>query len=385
MIKKRVLELDILRGIAFLFVVLQHTIGGFSYRDDISEIDLLISKLLYVIAKCGVPVFIFLSALALLYRYKENLDIKDFYIKKFKYLFLPFAIWSLYRIKVTGTEIDGSIVWRILSGDAQYHLWYMSMIIRIYLYFPLIYYLNRFISKQRRSVKIASFLVLAILYVIIDDIDISNILIKIFFSNPTDLQIRFMNNSPLNHCFYFILGAYAAGNYEKYKEILICNKKKVLCAYSVLLGYEYYIALEGNLAYVFTWINKYLPVNTVFMSFSIVIFLLLSDFICKSITFISKILVFISRYSFPAYLIHVAVLNGLTFKMSITNELSHSVEFWLIGALKSIAICWVLSYMPFSKYVLGCSTRINMDKIKDIIMKNILLPGKRILFNHMRA
>lgn len=385
MAKKRLVELDIMRGIAFLFVVLLHTVGGFSYRDDISVNDFFISKLLYTIAKCGVAVFIFLSAVTLLYRYGEKLDIKDFYIKKAKFLFLPFAIWSIYILISTGTVIDRTVIWRILSGDAQYHLWYMSMIIRIYLYFPLIYALNKFIKKQNRKIIIASFVVLTICYTVIDDLDISDIIINLFFNNPTDLQIRFMDNSPLNYCYYFIIGVYAVNNYDKFKETVINNKHRILLVYASLLGYQYYRAVGGQFIDVFNYINSYLPVETLFLSTSIMIFYILSDYIHRSYDYISKVLEFISRYSFPAYLIHVSILNHLTFEMSVTNELSCSLEFWLVGAVRSILICWALSYLPCAKYVLGCKSRMNMHKIRNVIKNDIVMPGKRLLCHHMKA
>ena len=35
--KERLVEFDLIRGMAFIFIVLQHTIGGFSFRSDISR------------------------------------------------------------------------------------------------------------------------------------------------------------------------------------------------------------------------------------------------------------------------------------------------------------------------------------------------------------
>lgn len=381
MSKKRLLELDIMRGIAFLFVVIQHTIGGFSYRDDISINDFYISKLLYVVARSGVPIFVFLSAVALLYRYDDKLDIKDFYIKKIKYLFLPFAIWSIYRLKCTGTEIDGTVIWRVLSGDAQYHLWYMSMIIRIYLYFPLIYLLNKHLKKQSRNTKIGIFLVLTVCYIIINDINISGIMTNFFFTNPSEQQVRFMNNTPLNYAYYFILGAFVVNDYEKIKQAIINNKYKLLLAYIILQGYEYYIELGGSITDTFKTINNYLPVHAVCMNILILLLIIGCSYVETSFVYLSTILKFISKYSFPAYLIHVSILNDLTFKMAITNQLSCSVKFWYIGVVKSIVICWALSYLPFSKYFLGCKTKLNMSKIRNIASKDLINKWKDILYN----
>ena len=108
MSKKRIAELDILRATAFIFVVLQHTVGGFSYRDNLSINNLLISKFIYTIAKAGVPIFLFLSAVTLIYTYNDKLNIKEFYIKKIKFLFLPFKS-LLNTLPTSGIPILSSI------------------------------------------------------------------------------------------------------------------------------------------------------------------------------------------------------------------------------------------------------------------------------------
>ena len=136
--KERLLELDVMRGIAFLFIVLQHTIGGFSYRDDISFNNFIVSKFIYIGAETGVELFIFLTAASLIYTYINKFDIKDFYIKKLKFLVLPFVIWSIIIMINNGQTLNVQSILVIFTGDAQYHLWYMGMILRIYLYFPII-------------------------------------------------------------------------------------------------------------------------------------------------------------------------------------------------------------------------------------------------------
>ncbi|MGN0144049.1 MAG: acyltransferase family protein, partial [Clostridium sp.] len=93
--KERLYELDVMRGIAFLFIVIQHSIGGFSFRDEISFNDFIISKFIYTAAENGVELFIFLTAVSLIYTYYDKFNIKEFYIKKLKFLVLPFVIWSI--------------------------------------------------------------------------------------------------------------------------------------------------------------------------------------------------------------------------------------------------------------------------------------------------
>ena len=77
--KERLLEFDILRGLAFIFIVIQHTLGGFSFRDDITTNGLFISKFIYTIAKIATPLFVCLTGISLLYTYYDKFNAKDFY------------------------------------------------------------------------------------------------------------------------------------------------------------------------------------------------------------------------------------------------------------------------------------------------------------------
>lgn len=85
---KRLKELDVLRAIAFIFVVEQHTMGGYSNINGISSFYYHIFKFFYTIATPAVAVFFCISAVSLFHVYSKKLDHKKFYIKRIKkYLF----------------------------------------------------------------------------------------------------------------------------------------------------------------------------------------------------------------------------------------------------------------------------------------------------------
>ena len=105
-------------------------------------------------AEIATPLFTCLTGVALLYTYYDKFDIKTFYIKKLKFLVLPFVFWSVFIIIFKNKPIDKNILLTIFTGNAQYHLWYMGMILRIYLYFPIILIFFKFINKQKIYIKI---------------------------------------------------------------------------------------------------------------------------------------------------------------------------------------------------------------------------------------
>lgn len=375
MSKKRIIELDILRAAAFLFVVLQHTVGGFSYRDGLSIENLLVSKFIYTIAKAGVPLFLFLSAVTLIYTYGDKLNVKDFYIKKIKFLFMPFVIWSIYCLISKGYAFDSSTIWTIISGDAQYHLWYMSMIMRIYLYFPLIYMFNRFLKKQKNYVQLIFFICFVIGYFIIENVDISGFFTNLLFNDPTEMQRRFFNCSPLYYYIYFVLGQYFINHYERFKELIIENKYKIIISYVVLLLYEHYVSLEGHIEYPFSFIKSYNTISVLYFCISIICAYIAAYYISHCHKYALHVFNFIGKYSFPAYLIHITVVNELTLKIPTTNQVTCMIKFWVLTVMISIGICWILSYLPFAKYILGVRSHIDLEKIKNVMLDNVRYIG----------
>lgn len=131
--EKRLKEIDILKAAAFIFIVAQHTIGGYSNVKNLYFLDYGILKFLYVIAKSGVPIFLFISGVLFFRVYGDKLNLKDFYVKKFKYIFIPYVIWSaLNMYYMNNTERFSDFIIEIIAGNGAFHLWYMGMVIRLF-------------------------------------------------------------------------------------------------------------------------------------------------------------------------------------------------------------------------------------------------------------
>lgn len=297
--KERLLELDVMRGIAFLFIVLQHTIGGFSYRNDISFSNFIESKFIYTVAEIGVEIFIFLTAASLIYTYINKFDIKDFYIKKLKFLVLPFVIWSVIIMINNGQTLNFKSILVIFSGDAQYHLWYMGMILRIYLYFPIILLITKIVLKKNIYVKSGVFIFLAYLYsYVLNHYGISEFVSEHLFKNPSDLEKKFVNVSPIFYYFYFILGVYAICNYKKFKEKILKFKYLIIMVYVITLGFYYYIEITERYNFGLPILKSNIEMSILYRSISILFFYLISCIIMDKFHIVLKILTLISRYSF---------------------------------------------------------------------------------------
>ena len=138
--KERIIELELIRAIAFIFILLQHTIGGYAISPDAPFNDALILRLIYSLSKSAIPIFIFVSAVSLFYNYSEGIDIWKFYKKRIVTIFLPYACCTFIYIFIFGYKVNNIII-SLIDGNTVFHLWYIGTIMRIYLFFPLVLFL----------------------------------------------------------------------------------------------------------------------------------------------------------------------------------------------------------------------------------------------------
>ncbi|GEQ15405.1 acyltransferase [Clostridium butyricum] len=360
--KERLLELDVMRGIAFLFIVLQHTIGGFSYRDDISFNNFIVSKFIYIGAETGVELFIFLTAASLIYTYINKFDIKDFYIKKLKFLVLPFVIWSIIIMINNGQTLNVQSILVIFTGDAQYHLWYMGMILRIYLYFPIILWITKKVLKQNIYIKSGVFILLAYLYsYVLNHYGIAGFVIEHLFKNPSDLEKKLVNISPIFYYFYFVIGVYAICNYKKFKEKVLKFKYLISAVYIITFGFYFYIAVTERYSLGLPVLKSSIEMSILYRTMSILFFYLVSCIIAEKFSIMLNILTVISRYSFPAYLIHVMILNRLTLYVATGPQIIYYLRYFFMVSSISIAISWLINYIPYSEYIIGVRSKFKFN------------------------
>ncbi|MDU7442200.1 MAG: acyltransferase [Clostridium sp.] len=360
--KERLLELDVMRGIAFLFIVLQHTIGGFSYRDDISFNNFIVSKFIYIGAETGVELFIFLTAASLIYTYINKFDIKDFYIKKLKFLVLPFVIWSIIIMINNGQTLNVQSILVIFTGDAQYHLWYMGMILRIYLYFPIILWITKKVLKQNIYIKSGVFILLAYLYsYVLNHYGIAGFVIEHLFKNPSDLEKKLVNISSSFYYLYFVIGVYAICNYKKFKEKVLKFKYLISVVYIITFGFYFYIAVTERYSLGLPVLKSSIEMSILYRTMSILFFYLVSCIIAEKFSIMLNILTVISRYSFPAYLIHVMILNRLTLYVATGPHIIYYLRYFFMVSSISIAISWLINYIPYSEYIIGVRSKFKFN------------------------
>lgn len=340
----RLKEIDILRALAFILVVEQHTMGGFSNIKGISTFNYNIFSFIYVLAKPAVSIFICISGITLFYTYSKKIIIKNYYKKRINTIVIPYIIWSILYLLISGDTKD--LLIKLLSGNASYHLWYMGMTIRLLMYFPIILYLSKIINKSNDIIKITVFIILSILYYYLSKYQyiISSNLIYLIFSNPTQNQKRLINITPLFWYLYFIIGIYISFDYNKFKDIVIKNKFLITICYIFLLIYSYLTQIQ------IIKFNRVLSLSYYIFSF---LALYIFSYKISNKTKAYKFFNFIGKYSFSAYLSHILVVNNLANIIPSKNILFYGFSIWIGTSIITPCIIKCISYFPYTKFITG--------------------------------
>ena len=218
-------EIDILRGFAILSLIIVHV---FSYCFAIQDVNtiVIVSIPLIIFSRFAVPVFIFISGYVLYLKYKSYIDYGEFYKKRFIKIIPPYLIFSFLYYLLNNNIINNmsfnikELMYQLITANAHIHLWFFSLIIQLYLLFPVILFIY---NKTKRKL----FFVLVIFIVqIIWDLLYPGISenIKGDNSNLSHIvlsDIIFNRRFFLSHIAYLIFGFYYSENRAKFKNSII--------------------------------------------------------------------------------------------------------------------------------------------------------------------
>lgn len=366
--KEHINELDVLRVIGFVLVVAQHVFGAFAWRDGAGFAESLFLSLLFVIAQPAVPLFIMIVAMSLFYNYSKKMSILDFYKKRFLYIFLPYVVWTILNIldaKQYGEASFGYFFGQLAAGTGRYHLWYMSMVLRIYLFFPLILWGTKRLLTLSRFYKVCFFIAFSMFYIILlkSNNEITAWIGNLIFGITTLNQQRFIERTPLLWSIYFVMGAYVIFGYPQFIIWIRKCKKYIILLYVPLLFYNYYVEISPHLPghiYVTTG-YLYCLLKISFMVMSMFVAYSLSCYVTEQKPRLYRLMQKTSTYSYSAYLGHVIVLQAVYMKYSqlipIKSMLVSAIIIFLLTIVITLKLMELLSILPFSKYFLGTKNK----------------------------
>lgn len=368
--KERIPELDILRGLAFLAVVFQHSLGYYSQSPDIRPAEAAVLGMILHFTKLAVPAFVFVTGATLFYNYYHRLNYPSFIKKRALDILVPYLVWTcIYEIHFNGLP-NISSAWlkefgkTVISGSEVYHLWFVVMIFQFYLIYPLL--LQSF-KKVRGMLTSGSRLVSAVVllaggyawlmwvsysYIPQENLQLPSSLWQALFIDYRDRNFLFF-------IFYFFMGGLAGAGIIKWRRFVrrsVSWNSFLFAALYVWIGYELLAAgLGGRIDF-----NLSTPLKPSMFLYTVSEILLvygLAMTISGRTSYLNRFLSFTGKYSYGAYLSHALALKYAVSELGNFLPAGHivlsSVLAFAICSLGSLALTFLIGFLPYGKLVIG--------------------------------
>lgn len=372
--KERLPQLDIYRALAILGVLHVHA-TSFATVDAIDSRFYYIINFLNIFFKYGTPSFIFLSSFVLFYNYYDRPLTKslitNFYKKRLLYILLPYLLISIgyffvrmYQNGMLNSSFDLSaqlpvFFERLAKGQNYTHLYFVFISLQFYILFPVFL---KLLKSSKFLVRWA--------------VPIGFLLQWGFIVwNKYELHYATKGSLAISYIAYYMLGAYLAINYDKYKVWLTSAWKKqtsrqksatialwggwlLLALTHVQIWYNTRLhgAKYDSLLYEFLW-----NIHTVF---SAIVLMQAANWLYNSgWKKIIAVLTRIGELSFAIYLVHPLWLAFYRLYDFNLNPVTDDYLIWIYCGMLSalivsgLVVQFIMKYIPGSWMLLGSVPR----------------------------
>ena len=374
--KERVAEWDALRGIAFLAIVLQHSIGQFANRKDTSLFDAYTLAAVYHLVKFGVPAFVLLTGAALVYNYYGKLNYPAFIRKRSRDILIPYFLWSAIYYRYMFSEESIHFQWfkevgqQIIAPTIGYHFWFILMIFQFYLLFPLFLKGLTWAKKRRDQLETRTLdfflVVIGLGYMFLMWVSYKYLPFHMA-SYPAFLQslITNRNTNFLFYSFYFIFGAVIALELDRWRKIIKGSLRWNLILFIVAYGWAGYELFRGtgySLPINLNWSTTLKPSMFILVFSELIALYMIALKITQQNNWLNKLTSWLGKYSFGAYLAHALVLGELVKHIDAFQKMHPALNqhyvmvtfgVTLLVSVISTLVCFMISKIPFGRFLIG--------------------------------
>ncbi|WP_217586469.1 acyltransferase [Lentibacillus saliphilus] len=338
-------EISFIRSVASLCIVMVHVTAGY-YHENGNTFDLF-TRFLNQITRYGTPAFAIIGGFLLFNQsINKNFNIRKFIKSRFTKIVIPFLVWSflylflkslygLYRFPKLSTKNDIlDFLYFFLTGQSNYHLYFICIVIQFYLLFPFIQTI-----KSKDKIVFFTFIAFFVNYFFVNfNIDIGEGLLNEFINDKVFL---------LHWIFYFLFGGVLVLFWDR-----LINWIKKNQNFSLTLGVIIIISgiIEYNLS---GWVTSNRSINMINLPF---LFIALIGVYHKLSTTnkVRNVIIELGNLSMGIYLVHPMILFFLRtydyFNFFYNHTLFLPIMYVFVLAI-SVVIVRLINRLPFGSYI----------------------------------
>lgn len=344
-------EIGILRGLAICAVVGIHTfsIGVSNVTTGVSSWAY---QIFHALLQFAVPCFIFISSVLLSYTlHGKQLQLKKFYSKKLTRIVIPYLLWTLFYIafKIVTHQLAVSelYVWQnwilwIFLGKSYTHLYYMSIILQLYLFTPLLLAIVKGIQKLFKKYDFAAVVIISIA-----------LQVGVYFLNRYVIYQHFKYQATMMIWYIYIIlfGIWIGFNYDRFREGL---KKYafvvwLLYGFNTLVYISYKVCLVTGTSISSAWYQCNLFAYSICTTLMLLwICMIIADKKVENRS--TKVIETLGDYSFGIYLMHPVITYVLRKLIHVTQPIVLLIILLIGYSLMMILCIQIIKLLRKSKW-----------------------------------
>lgn len=375
MSRERINEWALLRGFAFLAVVMQHSIGEYIYRSGSIQADSIMLGMLYHFTRFGTLTFVFLAGAILFYQYGDGRKYRSVIVKRIGDIYIPFVVWTIiywivmqfiFNMPLFRADSWQDIVQQLFVPTNGYHLWFVIMIFQFYLLFPLFRWLgkqfrtrlldNRSPQEQQKHI-VVMLISIGIIY--------GWLMWLCYYAMPTwnvqgiwKIILDHRTSEFIFYFFYFVLGGICGSAIQRWRAIMLKILPWTVFSFLIMYIWLGYDLLRFDPVAINLNVSTYLKPTTFLAVLSHMLLMYgLALLLAERQGVIVRFLQWCGRYSFGGYLSHALILMGVSyFTRQITApglNLLLTILTFMIVAPTAIALTSGLSRLPGGQWLTG--------------------------------
>ena len=342
-------EIDCLRGIAIVAIILRHTLVG-----TFLDINVFPDRYFECLTLFAVPLFFFISGFSLTIRYKDvkKMKVLDFYRNRFSWLLVIYLLWSFIYMAfvyygdfifklIVGISFENQIplsffivkyFLAVLTGNIR-TFWFIIVIFQFYLIFPILLKIYKKLNFWFKQFFMIIIILGTLLSYYLGYIGINIIFLK---HNYTILNLEIENiliNVNIARLFwiipfliYFLIGMNIAFNWIHLKKILKKYYIRILIVILYFWSFLSFPYLENVLFPPNSDVFAYFNFNVLIYSLSSILFYLM---VFNDVKFVEKEHLITNNFSDSGQKNLKFILSKVKFERKVTSQISKF--FWTIG------------------------------------------------------